>query len=55
MAWPELSERAEERKDYRNGSYQRQLPTRVGRLELEVPRDRDGTFQTELFQRYQRS
>jgi transposase-like protein len=51
----EPSERTDERQGYRNGSYQRQLTTRVGRLELEVPRDRDGTFQTELFQRYQRS
>ena len=48
-------ERTSGRRGYRNGSYQRQLTTRVGRLELEVPRDRDGTFQTELFQRYQRS
>lgn len=48
-------ERTEERKGYRNGSYQRSLTTRVGTLELEVPRDRDGTFNTELFDRYQRS
>jgi transposase-like protein len=48
-------ERTDERQGYRNGSYQRQLTTRVGRLELEVPRDREGTFQTALFQRYQRS
>jgi transposase-like protein len=27
----------------------------VGTIELEVPRDRDGTFQTSLFERYQRS
>ena len=37
------------------GSYERELTTRVGRLELEVPRARDGTFSTELFERYQRS
>ena len=29
--------------------------TRVGKLELRVPRDRDGRFSTELFERYQRS
>src|ERR1019366_4353628 len=28
---------------------------RVGELELMVPKDRDGEFQTELFDRYQRS
>lgn len=27
----------------------------MGTIELEVPRDRDGTFQTSLFERYQRS
>jgi len=48
-------ERSEERTGYRNGSYQRQLTTRVGRLTLEVPRAQDGTFSTELFDRYQRS
>ena len=48
-------ERTDSRRGYRNGSYQRKLTTRVGTLELEVPRDREGTFQTELFERYQRS
>ena len=51
----EPSERTGDRRGYRNGSYKRQLTTRVGRLELEVPRDREGTFQTALFQRCQRS
>lgn len=45
----------EERKGYRNGSYPRQLTTRVGRLTLRVPRTRNGELSTELFQRYQRS
>ena len=51
----EPGERTDERQGYRNGSYERQLTTRVGTLELEVPRDREGEFQTALFQRYQRS
>jgi len=51
----ESGERTDSRSGYRNGTYRRKLTTRVGTLELEVPRDRDGTFQTELFQRYQRS
>jgi transposase-like protein len=33
----------------------RTLITRVGKLELRVPQDRDGRFSTELFERYQRS
>jgi transposase-like protein len=31
------------------------LRTRVGTLELDVPQDRDGTFSTEVFGRYQRT
>jgi transposase-like protein len=31
------------------------LITRVGKLELRVPQDREGRFSTELFERYQRS
>jgi putative transposase len=42
------------RRDYRNGSYTRDLDTSVGRLDdLEVPRTRGG-FQTQVFERYQR-
>lgn len=48
-------ERSQERTGYRNGNYERQLKTRVGAIELTVPRDRDGLFRTELFDRYQRS
>jgi transposase-like protein len=48
-------EQTSERREYRNGTYERKLTTRVGTIELEVPRDREGTFQTALFQRYQRS
>lgn len=48
-------ERSEARRGYRSGSYPRTLVTRVGRLELRVPQDRDGRFSTELFARYQRS
>ena len=39
----------------RDGSYQQKLTTRVGTLKLGMPRARDGTLQTELFERYQRS
>jgi transposase-like protein len=48
-------ERSQDRQGYRNGRYSRRLKTRVGCIELEVCRDRDGLFQTELFRRYQRS
>jgi len=48
-------ERGDGRTGYRNGHKPRSLTTRVGTLELRVPQDRDGTFSTELFARYQRS
>jgi len=48
-------EQTEHRQGYRDDSYMRRLTTRVGTLDLEVPRDREGTFQTSLFERYQRS
>jgi transposase-like protein len=51
----EKSERAEGRLGYRSGYYVRSLITRVGKLELRVPQDRQGHFSTELFERYQRS
>ena len=48
-------ERTTERLGYRSGYYSRTLITRVGKLELRVPQDREGHFSTELFERYQRS
>ena len=48
-------ERSQDRRGYRSGHYQRSLITRVGKLELRVPQDRQGLFRTELFERYQRS
>jgi len=48
-------ERSDKRRGYRNGYRERQLKTRVGKLHLLVPMDREGTFRTELFERYQRS
>jgi Transposase, Mutator family len=48
-------ERNAERRGWRNGYKPRTLKTRVGELELMVPKDRDGEYQTERFERYQRS
>src|SRR5215207_4432422 len=43
------------RKGERNGYYQRNLVTPAGTIErLEVPRDREGEFVTEVFERYKR-
>ena len=46
-------ERTEGRVGYRSGYYVRSLVTRVGKLELRVPQDRQGRFCTQLFERYQ--
>lgn len=51
----EKSERTANRRGYRSGYYDRTLVTRVGKLELRVPQDRQGHFRTEVFERYQRS
>ena len=51
----EKGERTADRLGYRSGYYGRTLITRVGKLELRVPQDREGRFSTELFERYQRS
>jgi len=48
-------ERTEARTGHRNGYRPRTLHTRVGTLTLMVPQDREGTFSTALFARYQRS
>lgn len=48
-------ERSQNRKGHRNGYKKRTLKTRVGTLELLVPQDREGTFSTQLFARYQRN
>ncbi len=48
-------ERTKERNDYRNGSRERPLVTRIGKITLKVPRHRDVPFTTMLFDNYQRS
>src|SRR5215470_10527491 len=48
-------ERNGSRLGYRAGYYERGLVTRVGKIELRVPRDRSGEFSTALFERFQRS
>lgn len=48
-------ERTEERQDYRNGSRTRTLTTRIGKIELTIPRHRNVPFKTTLFENYQRN
>jgi transposase-like protein len=51
----DLYERSEERRGYRNGYKSRTLKTRVGKIELNVPQERDGKFSSTVFERYRRS
>lgn len=48
-------QRSSNRKDYRNGTRPRGLTTRIGKIELEVPRHRNVPFRTMLFENYQRN
>lgn len=48
-------ERSAERSDYRNGTRTRSLTTRIGKIELKVPRHRNVPFKTTLFDTYQRN
>jgi putative transposase len=52
VGWGECSPK---RKGSRNGHYTRDLVTSSGRLEdIKVPRDREGQFHTQVFERYSR-
>ena len=48
-------ERSEDRNDYRNGTRDRPLVTRIGKLTLKVPRHRNVPFVTMIFDQYQRN
>lgn len=48
-------ERSDSRFDYRNGYYERELLMNIGKVNLRVPRTRNGEFSTLAFERYQRS
>ncbi|WP_252501630.1 IS256 family transposase [Sporosarcina sp. Marseille-Q4943] len=47
-------ERSNERIDYRNGYYERDLTMSIGKITLKVPRTRQGDFAPSVFERYAR-
>src|SRR5699024_12258299 len=51
----EAYERSDERASQRNGYYERACTTRIGTLNLSVPRTRDGKFLSNVFDRYLRN
>lgn len=48
-------EQSKNRQSQRNGYYERTFTTRIGTLDLKVPRTRDGKFSPTIFERYQRN
>ena len=48
-------ERSKDRTDSRNGTRERELNTRIGQIALQVPRHRNGSFKTLVFDNYSRS
>lgn len=48
-------ERTEQRTDYRNGTRERTLETRIGSIVLKVPRHRNYPFHTMIYELYQRN
>ncbi len=48
-------ERSSQRVSQRNGYYEREWTTRIGTMDLKVPRTRDGKFSPTVFERYQRN
>jgi putative transposase len=47
-------ERSNERRDYRNGYYERELTMSIGKIKLKVPRTRNGEFSPSVFEKYSR-
>jgi putative transposase len=47
-------ERSTERRDYRNGYYERDFTISIGKITLKVPRTRNGEFSTSVFEKYAR-
>lgn len=48
-------ERSSDRRDYRNGYYERELLMSIGNVPLRVPRTRSGEFHTSALEKYERS
>jgi len=47
-------ERSTNRRDYRNGYYERELTMSIGKIKLTVPRTRNGEFSPTIFEKYAR-
>jgi transposase-like protein len=46
---------ADEPRNYRNGVTKRKIKTQLGEVEIEVPRDRNGEYEPQIIEKYQRN
>jgi transposase-like protein len=53
LGYPKGNRIMKQTRNKRNGSYSRGLRSSFGETEIEVPRDRDGTFEAQILKKYQ--
>jgi len=54
LGYPKNGSTPEDSKNTRNGYSKKNLKTSMGTVPIQVPRDREGTFEPQLIQKYQR-
>lgn len=55
LGYDKHERRPDQPQNYRNGSTKRRLKTQLGEVEVRVPRDRNGEFEPQIIEKYQRS
>jgi putative transposase len=55
LGYEKHQRRGDEPSNYRNGSTKRKLKTQFGEVEVNVPRDRNGSFEPQILNKYQRN
>jgi transposase-like protein len=55
LGYEKNQRRSEEPSNYRNGSTKRKLKTQFGEVEVNVPRDRNGSYEPQILDKYQRN
>ena len=53
LGYPHLGSKNKNKSNSRNGSYEKSVKTTTGKLDLDIPRDRDGTFQPKAVPKYE--
>lgn len=55
LGYEKHQRRSDEPSNYRNGSTKRKLKTQFGEVEVNVPRDRNGSYEPQILDKYQRN